>query len=597
MSAFAGRRLVFLVLVVGAGLLGIWWWQTSAPALNLLMITLDTTRADRLGAWGGPVGLTPILDDLAKRGIVFERAYAPVPITLPSHASLMTGLYPPEHGLRVNNGVNRLGADIPVLAELLGRHGYRTGAFVGAFVLDSQFGLDRGFEHYDDEMSSDHVAADGDAHGHRMRAGQDVVSASLAWLTGRRREHFFCWVHLFDPHTPYSPREELFGEKYRDRPYDAGVACVDRQVGRLLDFLKRHGLEQRTVVVVAGDHGESLGEHGERTHGYTLYDATMQVPLLIRLPGNDPPARRVAVPVSLVDVFPTLLELLKIDAPSGCSGRTLVPAVRGEQLDSAACYAETNHPFEEAGAAPLRCLLTDRWKYIRSPRRELYDLSNDPRELRNVAEFRSAEVDELEAVLQEQEARFVQRDAPTIVLSPPDRRKLASLGYLGGDAAETVTEEQLPDIKDLLPHINAHSDAQGLMRTGEFQSAIGLLEPVVRAAPDYFQAWFNLGVCFQQLNQIAAAEQALQRAVEIDGNAPARIALSKLYLSQQRVDQAMPQLEAAIRLEPDSVEGQFLLGVAYRFQGRDQDARRQYQRVLQQDPEFLPAHQALKELP
>lgn len=585
---------VGLTLLCAGGLA--WWWLTP-PRMNLLIITLDTTRADRLGAWGGPPGLTPVLDDLAAQSVVFERAFAPVPLTLPAHASLFSGLYPPEHGLRLNNGLSRLNSKIPVLAEMLQQRGYRTGAFIGSFVLDKQFGLDRGFEHYDDNLDSGQGPAGADPHNHKMRLGERVVDAALAWLRGRRQP-YFCWVHLFDPHFPYQPREQLFGNQFRDRPYDAGIAYVDRQVGRLLDRLKQSGQLDRTLVIVAGDHGESLGEHQERTHGYTIYDATLHVPLIVRLPGVERPVRRIATPVSLVDVLPTLVAALHLKSPAVCSGRNLLPACLGTQLPVQSYYAESNHPFEEGGAAPLRSLIVDNWKYIRSPQPELYDRRADPRELHNLAVEKAAQVKRLEQALQELEAEFTPQEAPTVVISPHDKRKLASLGYTSGITTTKVEPTaDLPDLKDLLPHFNTYSDAQALLFAGKFREAAELLRPVVQAAPRYFQAWYNLGVAEQELGHLPQAEAAFLKAVEIDGNAWSQLALSKLYLKRGDAQLALPHLEIAVSLQPDQVEANFLLAETLRRLGRSEDARQYYEQTLSLNPDFTPAQQALEALP
>lgn len=594
---FRGRRtgMVIAATLVLAG--GLVWYGTSRPRLNILLITLDTTRADRLGPWNGPQELTPVLDALASRGIVFERAYAPVPLTLPSHASMMTGLYPPEHGLRVNSGLNRLGSDVPVLAELLREQGYRTGAFVGAFVLDRKFGLDRGFDIYDDEMEEMQGPTSGDPHGHKMRIGERVVDSALSWLTHRQNERFFCWVHLFDPHTPYHSREELFGDRFRERPYDAGIAYVDRQVDRLLEFLRKNHLDENTLIVVVGDHGESLEEHQERTHGFFLYNATVHVPLIIRWPDPAAQARRIHTPVSLVDLYPTLLSALAPESMTECSGRSLLPAFRGETLAVVPLYAESNHPFDECGAAPLRCLITDRWKYIRSPHPELYDLQADARELQNLLGEQPAVAEELERLLQERESALVLRDAPSVVISPHERRMLASLGYAGGGASSPIDEGNRPDIKDVISYYNTYCDAQEFLAKGEFQEATHMLDEVVSGAPNFFQAWYNLGFCRESTGDLKGAETAYLRAVEIDGNATAQTALGGIYLSQNLPEQAIPPLEIAVSLQPDLLRAIFLLGEAYRRQQRWDDARKAYLDALAVAPDFQPARQSLESLP
>ncbi|MDA0835281.1 MAG: sulfatase-like hydrolase/transferase [Planctomycetota bacterium] len=571
----------------------LFWSLASRPTINVLLITLDTTRADRLGAWNGPQGLTPVLDGLASHGIVFERAFAPVPLTLPSHASLMTGVYPPEHGLRVNSGLNRLGSDLPVLSEILREHGYRTGAFVGAFVLDQKFGLDRGFDIYDDEMEESHGPTPGDPHGHKMRIGERVVDSALTWLAHQKNTRFFCWVHLFDPHTPYDTREELFGDRFHDRPYDAGIAYVDRQVGRLLEFLRRNDLDENTLIIVVGDHGESLDEHQERTHGFFLYDATLHVPLIMRWPDPLMQAKRISTPVTLVDIYPTLLSALAPASLTECSGRSLLPACRGETLPVVPLYAESNHPFEECGAAPLRCLITDRWKYIRSPRQELYDMQADRGELQNQIGELPAMAEEFERVLQEREYALVLRDAPTVVSSPHEKRMLASLGYAGGGTTPQSAETELPDIKDAIVYYNMYTDAQELLIQHEYHDASVLLKKVVSGVPHFFQAWFNLGYCLELTEDLTGAEAAYRRAVEIDANATAQTALGAIYLLQNLTEQAIPPLENAVALQPNLVRALFLLGEAYRQQKRWDDARKAYLKVLALAPDFQPAQQSL----
>ncbi len=571
------------------------WRANAKPRPNLLIVTLDTTRADRLGAWNGPADLTPVLDELASESVVFERAYAPVPLTLPSHASLMTGLYPPEHGLRVNSGLNRLSDEVPVLAEMLRRRGYRTGAFVGAFVLDHKFGLDRGFDVYDDRMEEAHGPTPGDPHGHKMRSGSRVVDAALSWLNGSSRKPFFCWVHLFDAHTPYDARQDRFGDRFLDQPYDAGIAYVDRQVGRLLAHLRERGLAENTLVIVVGDHGESLGEHQEHTHGFFLYESTLHVPLILRQPGPQRHTRKIPTPVSLVDLFPTILAMLDPQAKIASSGRSLLPACEGEELPLAPLYAESNHPTEECGAAALRGLVTDRWKYIRSPRRELYDLQADPGELRNLIDDQSEVAEDLERKLQDREAALVLRDAPSVVVSPHEKRLLASLGYAGGGAGGN-TETERPDIKDLILYYNLYCDAQELLSRGDYPAAAAKFAEVVEGAPNYFQAWYNLGVCRGNLGDLAGAEAAYRRAVEIDANATALTALGSACLALEQPAKALPPLESAVELQPDLLRALFFLGEAHRRLQHAEAARKAYLDALSIDPEFLPAREAIETL-
>lgn len=599
MTSFVRRRwLAAGLTAVLCSAAAIWYWSRVASSRpNVLLVTLDTTRADRIGPWNTQPNLTPHLDELAAAGIVFERAYAPVPLTLPSHASLMTGLYPPEHGLRVNSGLHRLSDGVPVLAEVLRQRGYRTGAFVGSFVLDRRFGLDRGFDVYDDRMEEAHGPTPGDAHGHKMRIGERVVDAALNWLHGSRRKPFFCWVHLFDPHTPYSHREQIFGDRFQERPYDAGIAYVDLQVRRLWDDLRARRLDQETLIIVVGDHGESLGEHGERTHGFTLYNATVHVPLIIRRPGPPAAVRRVSTPVSIVDLYPTLIEELAPETKIACSGRSLLPACTGGALPAIPLYAESNHPFEEAGAAPLRGLITERWKYVRSPRPELYDLAHDPQEEQNLATDRREDLAWLESQLKDLESSFRVGEAAPMVATPHELRTLASLGYAGGGATPSIEASRWPDVKDMLPHYNLYTDALPLLSQGDFAAAAAILHRVTEAAPTFFQAWFNLGVCREQLKDLSSAESAYRRAVEIDANATALAALGNVLLAQRDPMHALPHLEEAVRRQPELPRARFLLGAAYEMLGRIDEARNELTECLALDPDLEPARLMLESLP
>ena len=316
----------------------------------MLLITLDTTRADRLGCYGYAPALTPALDALAAEGVLFERAYTPAPLTLPSHASMMTGLYPPEHGL-VTNGRGRLEKNIPTLAETLRDAGYDTGAFVGSFVLHAKFGLQRGFTAYDDDMTN----TDPTEYGlHRQRDGRRVVDSALAWLKQPRHGPFFCWVHLYDAHDPYRAHADEFGDRFIDRPYDGEIAYVDQQIQRLVKHLQANQLWERTLIVVVGDHGESLGEHDEEEHSLTLYNSVLQVPCLWTGRGATAAGRRVPQPVSLVDLRPTLLQTVGLRDPGRSSGRSLYAALSDGDIAAGDCYSATDDPLLEHGWSPAQ---------------------------------------------------------------------------------------------------------------------------------------------------------------------------------------------------------------------------------------------------
>ena len=331
-----------------------------AVGCNVLLITMDTTRADRLGCYGWKRAWTPALDALARRGVRFEKAFAQVPITLPSHTVLLTGTYPPENGVR-DNGRDALGSELPTLAEIFRQHGYRTGAFVAAAVLDSRYGLSRGFEVYNDTMAQIKTSP------RRSQIPADLVcDRALAWLQQVEAEPFLCWVHFFDPHTPHQPPREYRVKTGDD--YDGEIAFMDANVGRIVAWLTSKRLLSRTLIVAVADHGESLGEHGYKWHSLLVYDSIMRVPLLFSLPGRLPENTTCRGTARIVDIMPTVLELMGWPVSPEVTGASLVAALDGQTGPTRISYGETDYPYNSFGWSKLRCLVDGRWKYIRGPR-------------------------------------------------------------------------------------------------------------------------------------------------------------------------------------------------------------------------------------
>jgi arylsulfatase A-like enzyme len=384
---------------------------------GLVIITLDTTRADRLPVYGFSGIATPMIDELASRGVVFDDAESVAPLTLPAHTSLFTGLYPANHGVHENGGP-ALDRSHTTLAAILHDRGFRTAAFVGSIVLHRDRGLSQGFDVYDDG-SADGTPAP------KRRQGSEVVDRARAWIDRLDGTPFFLWVHLYDVHAPQALPIEL-RRRYGDR-YEGGIAYVDTQVGRLLDALRQRDLLSNTVVVVAGDHGESLGEHGEKGHGIFLYQSTLRVPLVICAPGM--PARRVTAPTSLVDVFPSVLQLLGIAAHMPHDGISFVPALIGGALPDRSIYAESMYAAH-FGAGPLRMIRDGQFKFIDAPMPELYDLERDPGESRNIDDAHLATASVLRRKLDAMNAGVSTQGMAAPL--PPDRlRALQALGYLG----------------------------------------------------------------------------------------------------------------------------------------------------------------------
>jgi choline-sulfatase len=450
-TAARGPVLPIAVIAVLVGLASYWWHVLRDPnqPRNVVIVTLDTTRADRLSAYGYMDVSLPHLDRLAAEGIVFDQATSVAPLTLPAHASLFTGLLPPSHGVR-ENASPPLGDEYMTLAEVLQASGVRTGAFVGAAVLDADRGLAQGFEHYSG------VAATG-APERRQRRADEVIGEAVRWLEEVRGERFFLWAHLYDPHRPYDPPAPF--QSMHD-PYLGEIAFADSQIGRLLEALERERLLDHTIVIVAGDHGESLGDHGERDHGIFLYDSVLRVPFLVRVPNLTP--RRVGEVVRLTDVMPTVLELLGIPAPES-DGVSLAGLMRGTEQDlDLEAYAESLYP-RHFGWSPLYAVRQGRYKFIEAPRPELYDLQRDPFETRNlygehpwaVAALRRR----VSAIRQEREVRDSGASG-SMTVAQDLRQRLEALGYVGHAAPVSgVPEEALPDPKDCIAVHTARQNA------------------------------------------------------------------------------------------------------------------------------------------
>ena len=608
------RRMI-LVAVITLVILAVSLLRPNpSPRPHLLLITLDTTRADRLGCYGYRNARTPTLDAIASSGILFERAYTVAPLTLPAHVSLFTGLYPTESGVR-RNGRERLAPDIPTLAEILQHHGYDTAAFVGSFVLDRKFGLDRGFHHYDDQ-----VGADGPAGlvEHRRRNASSVVDAAINWLKKRQSGPSFCWVHFYDPHAPRSAHRELFDQEFADQPYDAEIAYVDRQIHRLMEFFDAQKLMPQTLVVIVGDHGEGLGEHFEDSHSLTLYNSVMRVPLIISPPQKHSATRRIEQNISVVDVFPTILDSLKLPLPQQISGKSFRDAFDKNLTIESSCYSATDDPMDVYGCAPLRSLTEGSWKYIRSTRPELFQLSSDPGELVDLFERESEKAQEMEARLAEFEATLVRREQTDVPLSGAERKTLASLGYVSGPANQKVYDEDKtrPDIKDMLvlerdmeqavrsfnqgaedeaisglkgvllrapTHAPAcWSLAWALWKQSKAEEAENVFRQLLDARPDCHSARYGLGLMELQRNQPESAISEFSKAVELDPeHAESHFHLAEAFLATGRVDQAHAHLKDVLQLAPDNVEAIQLLNFIQSNMKRIDQAVREYQHALQ----------------
>lgn len=517
-----------------------------APAgTPVVVVTIDTLRADRLPAWGHPAGRTPALDRLAADGVRFASAWAAVPLTLPSHATLWTGREPYQHGVRSNIGYRLDGALHPTLAARLRAAGYATGAAVSAYVLRAETGIAAGFDAYDDSLEVEESAT----LGALQRDGAATVDAALGWLEGAAARPFFLWVHLFEPHTPYAPPEP-FRSAFAD-PYDGEIAAADAQVGRLLAELERRGLYERALIVVASDHGEGLGDHGEAEHGILLYRESLHVPLLIKLPQGARAGETVGAPVGLVDVAPTVLALLGLPPLPDAAGRSLLAPSPGDRR----LYAETFYPRIHLGWSELRALVDASYQYIEGPDPELYDLRRDPGQRTNLRDREPREF----RTRRQQLAAVPENLTAAPAASGEERAKLAALGYLAGAAPDAGAGAPRPDPKAHIASLAEIQRAYELTQRGELAAAEALARAVVERNPEMVDARVQLAATLRRQGRFVESREQYREVVR---RSPAHLELvaveiAKIELDLGDLDAAEANARLAFASAPD--EAHFLL--------------------------------------
>jgi choline-sulfatase len=560
---------------------------TSLRRVNVILVTIDTLRADRLGCYGYRPIETPNLDRLAQKGAVFENAVAQAPLTAPSHASMMTGLYPTKHKVRDTGGFV-LPSSFPTIATILQQEGWDTAAFVGAAVLKRRFGLNRGFDVYDDEMpAADPSQPSGEAA--QRRAG-DVVDRATRWLDGQSGKPFLLWVHVYDPHLPYDPPSP-FREKYAGRPYDGEVAYTDQQLGRLFDAIAKKAPPEKTIIAVLSDHGEGLSEHGEYAHGVFLYDTTLRIPLILAGPGV-PAGVRVKQQARTIDLLPTLLDLLGGKASTEVQGVSLSPAIKGKEV-AGSSYIETLFPKLNMGWAELRGIRTNRWKYIRAPRPELYDLIQDPSESTNIAGDRPAEVKDLETQLSAMEGSGASEKIQPTAEDQRTVQQLRSLGYLGGASGQKVAlEGKGADPKDRKEIVKLLF--LGIYSELPIPRRIAMLRQAVSQDPTNPTLYANLGDLYAQAARPREAMELYRGAIEKGVRSAWLFSrLGQLYLRQGKRAESIPLFETAAQLNPSDYESLQNLAVAYRESGRIADAERTLNSIAASGEPYAPAYNEL----
>jgi arylsulfatase A-like enzyme/Flp pilus assembly protein TadD len=551
--------------------------------VNVLLITLDTTRADHIGAYGYARGRTKAIDALAAEGIRFAHAQSPVPLTLPAHASVLTGTYPTFHGLR-NNGSYFLSPGAETLAKILKTRGYRTAAFVSSFILDSRFGLDQGFDVYSDRMDT----AGGVKDMQSERPAGEVFADFDAWLNSSvAAPPFFCWLHFYDPHLPYAPPEPFKSDPSLE-PYDGEIANVDLNVGRAFERLRGRGLYDDTLIVIAGDHGEGFGEHGEFGHGIFCYQETLAVPLLMRIPGMRNQPAVVDETVDLVDIMPTVLAAVGAPVPPDVQGISLLPLVAGQRGREREFYFESLYAQEDMGGAPLTGLLAGGWKYFDLPRAECYDLKNDPGEKTNLVKSEAARAGEIKARLKEWIAKNPGQKARTgRTMNAEERRRLESLGYVAA-AAPRPRGENLPDPKDLIAGWTENLTAKTYFQAGELARAEAHFLRAIELNPAFFNPYVDLSHLRFGRGDTEGGLAILKEGVDrIPGSAAVKIEYARGLADADRPEEALAVLREA---EKQMVYGQHetmdvMFGVTLSRMERFKEAADYLRKALEIEPD------------
>lgn len=559
---------------------------TPVSRRPIVLVTLDTTRADHLQPYGSETVETPILQAFADGALLFERAYAVTPITLPSHTSILSGKFPPKTGVR-NNGIHYVPEDIETLATVLGGEGYRTAAFVSASVLDSRYGLDRGFEVYNDDLST------GLTRYERMvpdRPAEATIAAAMAWLDSLEPgEDYFLWVHLYDPHSAYNPPPP-YRDRYRDSLYSGEIAYMDAQIGILLDHPALLSANE-PIISIIGDHGESLGEHGELTHGSLIYDSTMWVPWILQIPGG-PAGVRMSLPVSQVDLVPTILGSVGAEVPSGVDGLDLMEVFGGDDmgggiLKKRAIYGECYLPFYSYGWAKLNSVRVDHNKLIVAPESELYDTRKDPREMTNQIDTRQNTAHDLDRELEVfLEGEGEAEEAATLEIDSTTQEQLRALGYLAvGSGPIEVEGERANPMEMIHLHVGLER-ARQFMAFDMHQEAIDELKEVLVYDPNNLAAMVDLAASLKVQGAVEEAKEVLIRALEVDPDySRLHLMLAQVELMTGHRDQAKELVQGVLDRNPRDIDATMMRASMYLGDGERAAARDLMQEAIERDPE------------
>jgi arylsulfatase A-like enzyme/Flp pilus assembly protein TadD len=566
-------------------------WSKSP---NVVLITIDTLRADHVGCYGDRQAHTPNLDSLGREGVQFRTVVTAVPLTLPSHCSIMTGTYPTLHGVRDNLGYN-LGTSPPTLAEILKKNGYNTAAFVGAAVLDAERGLNRGFDTYSSPFHRK-MRRDNPINFNLQdlqRPAEAVIADALGWMSAQSAHSskpFFVWIHLYDPHTPYDPPARF--RAILKNPYDGEIAYADNAIGKFFAYLKEHGLYDPTLIIATSDHGESFGEHGEYNHGFFIYDTTLLVPLIIKPPaGSGIPRRPIDVPVKTIDIAPTALQFLGMAPPSIMQGSGLLPLMLGKTgaLSTSVAYSESFYP-NEFGWSELRSIRSGHLKYIEAPKPELYELTQDPKETGNLYQTQHASAVKLDSQLSTLVARITAKEtvrpAP---MAPSEIEKLRSLGYVGSTSPSSATGsgKRLPDPKDELDTFRALFSATQMATQGKCDRAMPLLARLTQEQPALFLAQMTLAKCELAAGKYGPAESTLDSAIFLrPDDQEAKFYKGICQYQAGNIMESLATLQSVEKILQDEPYVHFYLGLIYEQKGTPDQALAEFQKCAEIDPNF-----------
>lgn len=563
--------------------------------MNVLLVTIDTVRVDYLGCYGQKIVETPNIDRLAREGILFMSAFAQNVVTLPSHINILTGLYPLYHGVHDNVGF-RLDQKFVILPEILKEKGYRTAAFIGSFILDTRFGLNQGFDLYDDYYGDTNALNDFSIV---ERRGEKVIEAALNWIKANAKSRWFCWVHLFDPHMPYQP-PEYYKKKYPYDFYGGEIAYTDSCLGRLLHFLEDSSLDKSTFIVLTGDHGESLGEHGEKTHGVFAYNATLHIPLIFYQPVLFPEPQVIEKKVRHIDILPTILDVLRMKGPTEIQGRSLVPLIENPlKWKEDDCYFEALSANLNRNWAPLRGLVSGDFKYINLPIKELYDLEPDSREEKNLAGDNISTVKKLDQKLkilvkdyslpEAEKSKRVREDRETL-------EKLRALGYVSGSTSRPLKKTFGPedDPKNLIELDNLTQEAVADYIQGKHAQAIKKLNSIIAQRPTLSLTYSQLSYIYHEMGELEKAVETLEKALSLGLENESILSKLGVYLQEMgKLKRSIEVLELTVQRFPYHIEAYNYLGVSYWRLGNFDKAIETFEKLLTYDQSYASAYNNL----